>query len=133
MGRWSQFVAGVVVGAGALLLAFAIAGRPEDPGLLVLGVCLAGAGLVAGLATGPAMFVGVWLGVPLPILAMAIAAGPGCVDSPFAFFIGSCPGVILLAIAGALLAVGPVVEGAGFAVGRLVRWALAEPAPNVGP
>lgn len=132
MGRWSRFAAGIVIGAGALLLALAIAGRPGDPGLLALGVCLAGAGLVAGLAASPATFLGVWLGVPLPILAMAIAAGSACIDSPFAFFVGSCPGVILLAVAGALLVVGPAVEGAGYVLGRLVSWALAGPAPDVG-
>jgi hypothetical protein len=125
LGRWSRFLVGVAIGVGALVMAVTIASRLGDEGLLVLGICLALGGLISASSRGFAMFLGVWLGVPLPVLVLAIVAGPACFSTPFP--VPGCPQGFSFALAGALLVGGLLVEGAGFLVGRLVRWAITGP------
>jgi hypothetical protein len=125
LGPWSRFLVGVAIGFGALLAAVAIASRLGDGGLLALGICLALGGLISAFSGGFAMFLGVWLGVPFPVLVLAIATGPACFSTPFPA--PGCPQAFGFVLAGALLVGGLIVEGAGFLVGRLVRWAVSGP------
>ena len=125
LGRWSRFLVGVAIGVVALVVAVTIASRLGDGGLLVLGTCLALGGLIAASSRGFAMFLGVWLGVPCPVLVLAIVASPACVSTPFPA--PGCPQMFSFVLAGALLVGGLLVEGAGFLGGRLVRWAITGP------
>jgi hypothetical protein len=125
LGRWARFLIGVAIGVAALVLAVTIASRLGDGGLLVLGTCLALGGLISASSRGFAMLLGVWLGVPCPVLVLAIAAGPACFSTPFP--VPGCPQGFGFVLAGALLVGGLLVEGAGFLVGRLVRWAITGP------
>ncbi len=125
LGPWSRFLVGVAIEIVALLASLAIAARLGDGGLLVLGSCLALAGLAPAFSRGFAMFLGVWLGVPFPVLVLAIATGPACFSTPFPA--PGCPQAFGFVLAGALLVGGLIVEGAGFLVGRLVRWAIRGP------
>ncbi len=125
LGPWSRFLVGAAIGIVALLSAVAIASRLEDGGLLALGTCLALGGLISGFSRGFAMFLGVWLSIPFGVLVPAIAAGPVCFSTPFP--VPGCPQAFGFVLAGALLIGGLLLEGAGFLVGRFVRWVISGP------
>jgi hypothetical protein len=113
-----RFIVGLVIGIIAMGLAIACQGSVSTgDGPLLLGICLAAAGFLGAFVRGIAAFVGVWLGVAAPWIGLALASGQCNAASSPPMMCGSV-------LAGAALVLGPVPEGLGFLLGRLVRWSL---------
>jgi hypothetical protein len=125
MGAGSRFFGGVALGALEMIVFIATAGSLHDLGLpLILAVLFANGIAAAGTAGFP-MLVGSWLGVPLPLVGLAIAGGRGC--APLTAGVASCSQGLYFVFAGLALAAALGTGLPGFLLGRIVRWAVFDP------
>ena len=122
----ARFATAFVIGVGTMLFALdAFGGSNGTEALILLVLTLALAGALAALVRGVAAFAGVWLGVGAPWVFLWLTTLGRCTTvMPFP----GCGEAVYPAFTVVFLVGGFVPEGAGFLAGKVVRWALFDPA-----